>query len=620
MVRIGEALLALGYITAVQLEEALEQQRRDRSVPLGELLVARGDVSRGDLQTALARKMGYPLVDVARFPIEAAAIARLPYATAARWPALPLMLRNGRLVVALEDPLQQRALEEIEFAAQCKLVPVLARCGVLAGAVERAYHPRSDMPMLPTPLAPLAPSAPDSAAAVSNAAVAAAVPGMAVANSAQPDDAVVATRVIELIQHSWSQGATDIHIECPAGPDDLRVRLRVGGLLSLHARWPASHGPAVLARLKTLCQLDAAECQRSQHGKLNFSEHVQGPPLELRLTTVPTHSGGEDAVLSLRTPARLMALDELRLRPAVLAGVQAALAQHSRTQLFVGPGGCGKTTALHAALKAVNSTERKLWAAEDSIDITQDGVRQVLTAEPGGRSGSAGCTPADALRSFLQADADGLAIGNIDTPAAARLAVQAALGGALVLAGVRARSAAEGTTLLLDLGVDPYNLAQAWLGSLGLRVVKHLCGACAAVRPASSDDEAALLREHLQPLEDHHSPHDGPAVLADWRGRFGGAAFASDRRLTPRTPRHTTVPHYTAVGCPACNHRGFQGKLGLQEFIPTSDALRRLLQRSASAAELQRMAQREGLFTLRQDGVDKVLAGGTTLDEVRAAS
>jgi len=615
IVRIGEALLALGYITPEQLESALEQQRRDRNVPLGELLVARGHVSRGDLQTALARKMGYPLVDVTRFPFEAVAVARLPYATAARWPALPLLMRNGRLVVALEDPLQRRALEEIEFAAQCKLVPVLARSGELAAAVERAYRQAGSLPVVAAVPMPTAFAA---AAATAAIAATAATPGQALPRVAQASDDVVAGWVNDLIQQAWSQGATDIHIECPVGADDIRLRLRKAGRLALHARWPSGHGPAVLARLKTLCGLDVAQRQRSQHGRLNFSQHLPGAELELRLSTLPTHSGCEDAVVQLRTPAVLLALDALHMRPVVLTGVQKALAQGLAPGrgllLFVGPQGCGKTTSLHAALKAVNSPERKLWATEDSIDITQDGVRQVLVNARGG------WTTADALQGFMQADADVLAVADIDSPAAAHAAVQAALGGALVLAGVRARTAAEGLARLLDLGVDPYNLADAWLGALGQRLVRGLCSSCASVRPASSDDEAALLHEHLQPFRNIDSPHDGPAVLADWRGRFGGAAFASERRQTPRSQRPTPVPHYTAVGCTACNNTGYQGALGLQEFMPGSDGLRRLLQRGAGAAELQRLAQREGMLTLRQDGVDKVLAGRTTLGEVRAAT
>ncbi len=313
MVRIGEALLALQYITEQQLNEALAQQQRDRGVPLGELLVRKGAVSRTDLQTALARKMGYPLVDVSQFPIDSEAVARLPYAVAQRAHALPLLQRGSRLVVAMEDPTSRAALEEVEFAARCKVLPVLAQSGPLLEALTKAYEKLGAVP-----------ESADSQFEVEYEAVDV---GKLAASMDGPDgrsnedegpaieqsDNSLVRLINSMILEAHSQGVSDIHVECPPGKQKVRIRFRKDGVLRPYLELPPSYRNALVARLKIMCDLDISERRKPQDGKINFSKYVQGSRLELRVATIPTTGGAEDAVLRLLASSRAIPLAQLHL-------------------------------------------------------------------------------------------------------------------------------------------------------------------------------------------------------------------------------------------------------------------------------------------------------------------
>ena len=590
MVRIGQALTALGYITEAQLQEALLQQQADRDQPLGELLVSKGWVSRHQLQTALARKMGFPLVDVSSFPVESEALARLPHLVAARLPALPLMMRNGRLVVALEDPINRRLLEELEAASSCKLLPVLAAYGMLSSAVERVYRQGAA-----TASGPSAPAQPPDRPA-----------GAAPGQPPEPGDPQWMQQVQALIEAAAAQGACAIHIECTAGLEPVQVRFRKDGQLLLFQTLPHSHGGAMLARLKTMFDLDTGQCHQPQEGKARVGSFVPGTSLDLRLQTLPTHSGCEDAVLRLLPPRQALPAEQLNLSPRNLERLKGAARRRSGLLLCVGPADSGKTTALHSLLGLVNTPERKVWTAEDPVEITQPGLRQVqVNTQLGG-------TFAKALRSILQADPDVILVGEIRERDVARLAVEAALTGKLVLASLPAGSATEATTRLLELGIPASHLADALLGVLGQRLVRRLCTRCRASAQASAEEEADLLHDHLQALDGVDGAPAAADLQAEWRTRFGHPADAED------LARH--LPRYQPTGCGHCGGSGFRGRLGLHELMIVSPPLRHLVRAGARALDLQSLALAEGMRSLRQDGIEKVLAGLTTIEEVRASS
>jgi type II secretory ATPase GspE/PulE/Tfp pilus assembly ATPase PilB-like protein len=606
MVRIGEALLALGYVTDDQLEAALEQQQKDRSVPLGEMLVRQGTVSREDLQTALARKMGYPIVDVDAFPVAAEAVQRLSLGAARRLNALPLLMRGERLVVALEDPSAARVIEEIEFAARVKVVTTLARAGALAGAIDRVYQ-RLGFDVWSTAEGPSDPSrAIEFEAADAKGLLATLEQQHQGAESSRDDERQVEqsdnslVRLINtMIVEAHQQGVSDIHIETQPGRDKLRVRFRKDGVLRPYMELPHTYRNAMIARLKIMCDLDISERRKPQDGKINFTRFVPGTRLELRLVTIPTTNGLEDAVLRLLASARAIPLDAMGLSERNLQQLKLVVERPYGMVLCVGPTGSGKTTTLHAALAHINTPERKIWTAEDPVEITQPGLRQVQV------NPKIDWTFAKALRSFLRADPDVVMVGEIRDEETAHTAVEASLTGHLVLSTLHTNSAPETVTRLLDMGMDPFNFADSLLGVLAQRLVRKLCTHCRTARPASDDEESELLADWMNAFGGSAGMPDAQAVLADWRARHG------------REGRLTT---YQAKGCERCDNSGFKGRLGLHELMVVDRALRSLIQTHARSEDLLRCALASGMRTLRQDGIEKVLAGLTTIEEVRATS
>lgn len=602
MVRIGEALMALGMITQPQLDDALAQQRGDRRVPLGELLVRRGAVSRDDLQTALSRKLGFPLVDVERYPVDSDAVSRLPYAVAKRVPALPLLRRGGRLIVAMEDPTRKSALDEIEFAAQCKVVPVLARVGTLGRPIERAYEKIGGGAAA---AAPAEQELPDFESGETTKLLATLEKQGAVSEEESEDPGIEQSdnslvRLINgMILEAQSQRVSDIHIECQPGRDKVRVRFRKDGQMRPFMELPHTYRNALIARLKIMCDLDISERRKPQDGKINFGKFVAGQKLELRVATIPTSSGLEDAVLRLLASAKPIPLDNLNLSPNNLRWVKEAMQRPYGMILCVGPTGSGKTTTLHSALGYINTPDRKIWTAEDPVEITQVGLRQVQV------NPKIDWTFAKALRAFLRADPDVIMVGEIRDEETARISVEASLTGHLVLSTLHTNSAAETVTRLVDMGMDPFNFADSLLAVLAQRLVRRICTSCRQPREAGAEAVEELLADYMGAF--HDAPGKPPAddVLASWMERFG-----HEGRITL----------YRGIGCAQCDHTGFRGRAGIHELLPASRELRGLIQTRARAEQIHRAALGEGMRTLRQDGIEKVLAGITTIEEVRANS
>lgn len=601
MIRIGEALTALGFITEDQLEEALEQQKSDRSVALGELLVRKHFVTRQDLQTALARKMGYPLVDVTRFPCEATAVTRLPYAVAARLVALPLMIYGSRLVVALEDPSRRDAVDEIEFVAQTKVVPVLARAGMLLGAMDATYD---KLGVLERGMRMGADSGIDFEPEDAGKLLATLEQQNHDPKTAETEDVQIEqsdnslVRLINtMIMEAQSQGVSDIHIETQPGREKVKIRFRKDGTLRPYMELPHTYRSALIARIKIMCDLDISERRKPQDGKINFGKFAQGQKLELRVATIPTANGLEDAVMRLLASAKPLPLEKLNLSPPNLQRLQDAVKRPYGMILCVGPTGSGKTTTLHSAMGYINTPDRKIWTAEDPVEITQAGLRQVQV------NPKIDWTFAKALRAFLRADPDVVMVGEIRDQETAQTAVEASLTGHLVLSTLHTNSAPETVTRLLDMGMDPFNFADSLLAVLAQRLVRRLCTDCRAPFEPSADEIDELLRDYRHVFGNSEGTPGADEVLADWQRRF-----ASEGRFTL----------YKPVGCPKCDHSGFRGRAGIHELMAVSREIKHLIQTGARAEEIQKVALREGMRTLRQDGFEKALAGITTADEVRS--
>ncbi|OYT86959.1 MAG: pilus assembly protein PilB [Burkholderiales bacterium PBB6] len=604
MVRIGEALIALGYISQHQLDEALVSQKANRSVPLGELLVRSGRVQREDLRTALARKMGYPVADLVNYPIETEALKRLPASAARRLGVLPLQVLQGRLVIAMDDPSRRDVIDEVEFLAQGKVLPVLPSSDQLPQAISDAYK-KAGLDEAPNTgfaeasgLQQLEEGTGKLLADLEERHTAERDAGSDEKPIEQSDNALVKL-INTMIFEGHAQGVSDIHIECHPGKEKVRIRFRRDGMLRPYLELPHTYRTALIARLKIMCDLDISEKRRPQDGKINFAKYVPSCPIELRVATIPTSAGMEDAVMRILASAKPIPLDSLGMSPRNLKALKEAVERPYGMVLCVGPTGSGKTTTLHSALSHINVPERKIWTAEDPVEITQPGLRQVQV------NPKIDWTFAKALRAFLRADPDVIMVGEIRDGETARIAVESSLTGHLVLSTLHTNSAAETVTRLLDMGMDPFNFADSLLAVLAQRLVRRICSNCRQHSPASEERLSELMDDWMHAWGKREDIPSRKSVRAEWQERF-----AVDGQLMS----------WHNVGCDKCSQTGVRGRAGIHELLTVSRTLRHMIQTGARADDLHQQAMTEGMRTLRQDGIEKVLQGITTIEEVRATS
>ncbi|MBW8828098.1 MAG: type II/IV secretion system protein, partial [Burkholderiales bacterium] len=412
----------------------------------------------------------------------------------------------------------------------------------------------------------------------------------------EQSDSSLVRLINSMIVEAHSQGVSDIHIETRPGREKVRVRFRVDGALRPYLELPHTYRSALIARLKIMCDLDISERRRPQDGKINFARFVPQCPIELRVAMIPTANGLEDAVLRILASAKPLPLDSLGMSPPHL---KRAIERPYGMVLCVGPTGSGKTTTLHSALSFINTPERKIWTAEDPVEITQAGLRQVQV------NPKIDWTFAKALRAFLRADPDVIMVGEIRDNETAQIAVESSLTGHLVLSTLHTNSAPETITRLLDMGMDPFNFADALLAVLAQRLVRRICGGCKIATPATAEQVEELLDDALHVWGDHPQAPTRDATLADWTSRY-----AVDGRLM----------FFKGSGCAKCGNTGVKGRAGLHELLTVSKGVRHLIQQGSRAEQILQHAMGEGMRTLRQDGIEKVLAGQTTIEEVRATS
>jgi type II secretory ATPase GspE/PulE/Tfp pilus assembly ATPase PilB-like protein len=592
---LGEALLRGGLIDRATLDRALALQcRPGPHRTLGRILVDLGALSELRLRMALAEWQGVRVIDPRELSPEPRVLALVPRAMAEREGVLPLLLEDDALVVLVADPWDHGLLDELRFVTQRRVRPVMALPGSLMPAVHRAYAaapseqttgavgvPGHGLQELALQLG----AAPDVATEAAAAVV------------SESDNALVKL-VHSLIEEAIRRGASDIHIETADAPRQVQIRLRVDGELLPLVELPARLRFAVVARIKIMADLDISEHRKPQDGKIDFAR-FGGPRVELRVVTVPTTRGLEDVVLRLLSGLKPMPLDQIGLADDNLRALRSVVTKPYGLILICGPTGCGKTTTLHSVLRDINTGGRKIWTAEDPVEITQEGLRQVQM------NTRIGWTFAAAMRTFLRADPDVIMIGEMRDEETARIAIEASLTGHLVLSTLHTNSAPESIARLLEIGLDPFNFSDALLAILAQRLVRRLCTHCREAEFASEDELDALARQYLA---SGVSPAAGPqaALRSRWRAAYG------DARGRIRLHRRR--------GCDHCGGQGYHGRMGIHELMLSDDAVRRHIRHREDAGVLQSAALAGGMKTLRQDGIDKVLAGLTDLPEVLAAT
>ncbi len=398
------------------------------------------------------------------------------------------------------------------------------------------------------------------------------------------NDSAIVRLTNQVIAEADRLGASDIHIEPYEDCHDMVVRLRIDGTCSTFMRIPAIYRRAIVSRIKVMANLDIAERRKPQDGKIRY-RLTKDREVELRVATLPTSGQEEDVVLRLLTAKQPMPLDAMEFTPATLQAIHAIAEKPHGIILCVGPTGSGKTTSLHAILKHINTDERKIWTAEDPIEITQKGLRQVQVHP------KIGLTFATAMRAFLRADPDVIMIGEMRDKETADIAIEASLTGHLVLSTLHTNSAVETVIRLLDLGCDSFNFADAMLGVLAQRLCKRICTQCKeAYHPT---------RQEYDELVQGYGVQDWPTL---------GIEYRTDWSL------------YRGRGCEACNRTGFKGRVPLHEFLRGSEEMKRLIQSRAETADMLSLAMTDGMSTLVQDGIQKVLRGETTYRQVRAVA
>ena len=405
-----------------------------------------------------------------------------------------------------------------------------------------------------------------------------------VSDGIDENDSTIVRLANQIIAEAYRRDASDIHIEPYTDRKETAIRFRVDGTCSTYMRIPAAYRRALVSRIKIMSNLDIAERRKPQDGKIRFRLH-RDKEIELRVATLPTAGNNEDVVLRLLQTKEPMPLEAMELSAQMLSTLQEMVEKPHGIILCVGPTGSGKTTTLHALLHYLNTDERKIWTAEDPIEITQEGLRQVQV------NPKIGFTFAAAMRSFLRADPDVIMIGEIRDKETADVSIEASLTGHLVLSTLHTNSAVETVIRLLDMGCDPFNFADALQGVIAKRLCKRICSNCKQAYHPSVQEYDKLAR-----------------------------AYGTNSWEALRVPYQKEFQLYRGQGCEACNQTGFKGRVALHELLCGSDELRNLIQNRAKTADMLSFAINEGMTTLVQDGIAKVITGMTTYDQVRAVA
>ncbi|MDH4449298.1 MAG: GspE/PulE family protein [Rhodoferax sp.] len=405
--------------------------------------------------------------------------------------------------------------------------------------------------------------------------------------------------VNKVIIDAYHQKASDIHIEPMPGKLKTGIRFRVDGSLVPYIEVPAHFRQAMVTRLKIMCDLDISERRKPQDGKIKFKKY--GPlDIELRVATIPSAGGVEDVVMRILAGGEPIPLEKLGLTAHNKVRLEATVSKPYGLFYVCGPTGSGKTTTLHSILKFLNTPDTKIWTAEDPVEITQKGLRQVQINK------KAGIDFALVMRAFLRADPDIIMVGESRDKETVSMGVEASLTGHMVFSTLHTNSAPESITRLLDMGMDPFNFADALLGILAQRLAKKLCDCKQAYEP-SADELDQFCKEYAEELRHtrawrEHYDQEMQHLRAHW-----SAIYAQGGPLKL----------YRAVGCDTCNHTGYKGRVGLHELMVADDALKKRIQERARVAELFSVALEGGMRTLKMDGMEKILLGLTDLKMVR---
>jgi len=600
---LGELLVQLGYVKESDLQHILDTYQKRRSFIT--VLLAQNSLSKEDLDIAqeMSRSEQLPLdrvllnLDFVTEETLARAIATyvdrsfvhldkirsnvktglaksiISFSTAPHKMA-PIAIDGKAITIAMNRPLPHKELKRLEELIKLKVMTVIAPESEIVEAQLRdsvlsdGGNPEERGLEIPDSIMEIMAGETEESAVEHDA------------QRVTEQDSLLVKLVNKIIYDAYQQKASDIHIEPYPGKNDIVVRMRVDGKCLIYQRLPCKYKYAIPSRIKIMAELDIAERRRPQDGKIDFKRF--GPvDVELRVATMPTVGHLEDVVIRLLNVGKPMPFNQLGLTARNRTVFETAINKPYGLILVAGPTGSGKTTTLHAAIASINSSEVKIWTAEDPVEITQKGLRQVQT------NTKIGLNFATILRSFLRLDPDVIMVGEMRDLETASIAIEASLTGHLVLSTLHTNSAPETILRLLEMGLDPFSFSDSLLCVLAQRLAASLCGHC---------------RQKYRPTE---------TELSGLIDEYGADAFAANGI------NRESIMLARPIGCDYCHKTGYLGRIGIHELLECSDTMKGLIRVKSGTEILRKQAMSEGMTSLKQDGILKVMQGLTEIQEIR---
>src|SRR5881396_994775 len=560
--RLGDLLVADGLLTADQLEKAIAEQKGSPE-KLGSILIRLNFVNEDQLIGFLSRQYGVPSITVAQLDIDSDVLKLVPAPIARKYEVIPVRKMGNSLALAMADPTNVFALDDISFMTNLQVLPLVASQTAIRKAIDRNYESRTEA--MQTVMQDISSDLENVEVVDGEDESGTKVDVFELKESA--DEAPVVKLVNMVLVDAIQKGASDIHFE--TYEKVFRIRFRMDGVLHEMLSPPKRLESAILSRLKIMSNLDIAERRLPQDGRIKLRYNTR--EIDFRVSTLPTIFGEKAVLRILDKDALQLDLTKLGFDPWSHEKFSSVIHQPYGMVLITGPTGSGKTTTLYSAIHTINSPDVNIMTAEDPVEYNLKGVNQVQINESVGR------TFAAALRSFLRQDPDVILVGETRDLETAQISIRAALTGHLVFTTLHTNDCPSTVARLLDMGIPPFLVSSSLLLILAQRLGRKVCSAC------------------REPYE----------VDAQTLVPYGYTATG-----------HGKVTLYKGKGCPTCSFTGMKGRVAIYETMPISEELRDGILRSATAAELQEIAKSQGMKTLRQSGLLKVLDGTTTIEEV----
>jgi len=550
MTSLSEILIIRGLMPITSLDVVTGDVQADEAHVRE--LVAEGVVTESQVASARAAQLGLPFVDLTEYPVDSSSVALVPPQLLRRHEVLPIGRDGDRLMLAMADPRDVLALDDVRAAVRMQVRPVVAERGDLLAAIARFVRSDGELSELTTAIVEESRDTSADLVPVSEAA---------------EDDAPIVRFVNLLISQAIADHASDIHIE-PA-ERDMAVRYRIDGVLHEMQRAPKNIQNGVISRLKIMADIDIAERRKPQDGRLSVIHG--GKQIDLRVATLPTVFGEKVVMRILDNSMTGLGMDQLRLLERNAAAYRASYTKPYGMILVTGPTGSGKSTTLYTTLHEVSRPEINVITVEDPVEYRIPGINQVQV------NPKAGLTFASALRSILRSDPDVVLLGEIRDHETAQIAIEASLTGHLVLSTLHTNDAPSAVTRLIEMDIEPFLVGSALDCVVAQRLARKLCDKCK--QPYAGDFQELFAMRFVQPGD----------------------------------PQPTL---YKPVGCTSCSNTGYRGRLALHEVMTVTEEIERLAVARASSAEIGRMAIQQGMTTLRQDGWAKALLGWTSVEEI----